>query len=98
LLAPNNVAFDKLSDKTYDKFSDPANSRKVLQYHLISGKVTEEDIQSGTLTNLVGEEILVFTGKDALKLNQAQATFPSIAATNGVIIEIDQVLLPPGFE
>ncbi len=97
VLAPSDEAFNALPDEVFDKFSEPANRLKVLQYHLISGKVTQEDIKQGKVKTLAGEAIAISQNNGNLTLNNAQTTFPSTVATNGVIIEIDKVLLPPDF-
>jgi uncharacterized surface protein with fasciclin (FAS1) repeats len=97
VLAPSDDAFNALPDEVFDKFSQPENRLKVLQYHLISGKVTEDELKQGKITTLTGEEIAVKSVNNTLKLNNAQAKFPPTVAKNGVIIEIDRVLLPPGF-
>lgn len=97
VLAPSDEAFNALSDDIFDKFSDPENRLKVLQYHLVPGEVTKEDIERGKVKTLAGETVTIAQDKGNLTLNDAQTTFPSTVATNGVIIEIDRVLLPPGF-
>lgn len=97
VLAPSDDAFNALSDQAFDKFSQPENRLKVLQYHLIPGKVTQKDIDRGEITTLAGEKITISQENKTLKLNNATADFPTTVAKNGVIIEIDAVLLPPGF-
>jgi uncharacterized surface protein with fasciclin (FAS1) repeats len=97
VLAPSDDAFNALPDKVFEKFSQPENRLKVLQYHLIPGKVTEDELKQGKIITLAGDAIAVSSDNNTLKLNNAQATFPPTVAKNGVIIEIDQVLLPPGF-
>lgn len=97
ILAPSDEAFNSLPDEVFDKFSDPENRLKVLQYHLVPGKVTKEDIEQGKVKTLAGETVAIAQDKGNLTLNDAQTTFPSTVATNGVIIEIDRVLLPPDF-
>ena len=97
LLAFSDEAFNALSDETFGKFRQSENRLKILQYHLIPGKVTEEDIKQGEVTTLSGEAIAISSDKDSLTLNDARTLFPSTVATNGIIIEIDKVLLPPDF-
>ena len=97
ILVPNNKAFNDLSDEVFAKFSKPENRIKVLKYHLIPGLVSEEDILQNNVKNLSGNKIVVSNDNEGLKLNNAQAVFPSITATNGVIIEIEKVMLPPDF-
>ena len=96
LLAFTDEAFDALPDDIYDKFTE--NRKKVLRYHLISRKVTQEDLDRGKIVTIdEGNEIKIFPPNGSVKLNNAKAKFPSMSAINGVIIEIDQVLLPPDF-
>lgn len=97
LLAPSDAAFDALSDEVFDKFSEPKNRKKVLPYHLIPGKVTQEDLQKGEITTLTGNAIAISESNGAVRLNNANPTFPPTFVSNGVIIEIDRVLLPPDF-
>jgi uncharacterized surface protein with fasciclin (FAS1) repeats len=97
LLAPSDKAFNALPDDVFDKFSQPENRLKVLQYHLIPGEVTPDELKQGKITTLTGDAIAISNENNTLKLNDAQAKFPSTVAKNGVIIEIDEVLLPPGF-
>ena len=97
VIAPNDEAFNALSDEDFDKFSQPENRTKVLQHHLIPGKVTQEDIDRGEITTLSGEKIFISQENNTLKLNNATAEFPSTVAKNGVIIEINEVLFPSDF-
>ena len=97
LLAFRDEAFDALPDDIYDKFSQPENRKKVLQYHLIPGKVTQEDLDRGKIVTVEGNTIAISSDNGNSKLNEANATFPSTLANNGVIIEIDRVLFPPDF-
>ena len=97
VLAPTDEAFNALPDEIFDKFSEPENHLKVLQYQLIPGEVTPEDLERGEITTLAGEAIAISQANNTLKLNDATAEFPSIVAKNGVVIKIDRVLLPPDF-
>ena len=97
VLAPTDEAFDALPDDVFDKFSQPENRLKVLQYHLVSGEVSEADLAAGEIETIAGSEVSVSSENGVVMLNDAKAKHPSITATNGVIIEIDRVLLPPDF-
>lgn len=97
LLAPSNDAFDALPEDVIDKLSQPENLEKVLQYHLIPEEVTEEDIKKGEITTLAGNAIAISNRTGTVTLNDSNAIFPSTLANNGVIIEIDRVLLPLDF-
>ena len=97
LLAPNDDAFEALPDDIYDKFSQPENRARVLRYHLIPGTVTQVDLDREKITTLEGEMIAFSNYDGKILLNNANPKFPSTVANNGVIIEIDRVLLPPDF-
>ena len=97
LLAFTDEAFEALADNIYDIFSQPENRKKILQYHLISETVTREDLQNGTIVTIEGHAIAVSSSNGSTKFNNANAASRSTLATNGVIIEIDRVLFPPGF-
>ena len=97
LLAPSDDAFEALPDDIYDKFSQPENRARVLRYHLIPGTVTQEDLDRGNITTIEGNTIAFSDHNGKSTLNNANAEFPSTVANNGVIIEIDQVLIPPNF-
>jgi hypothetical protein len=97
VLAPTDAAFNALPDEIFDKFSQPENRLKVLKYHLVSGEITKEDVDKGEVKTLEGNAIAISNEDGKIKLNDANAKHPSTVTNNGVIIEIDQVLLPPGF-
>ena len=97
ILAPTDAAFEALSDEIFTKFSQPDNRIKVLQYHLILGEVTKEDVDRGEIKTLEGNFIAISKNHGVVTVNDANAKHPSILASNGVIIEIDKVLLPPDF-
>ncbi len=97
LLAPNDNAFKALPDDIYDKFNQPENRPIVLRSHLIPGRVTQEDLNRGKISTIEGSIIVFSYHNGQIKLNDANVKSPSIIATNGVIIEIDKVLLPPDF-
>ena len=97
VLAPTDEAFNALPDEIIDKLSIPENRLKVLQYHLIAGQVSEEDLDRGKIETSGGQEITV-SNKDNLTFNNdVRAINVPTVANNGVIIEIDRVLLPPDF-
>jgi len=71
---------------------------KILTYHVVPGKVTSTDLKSGDIKSVEGSLVpvvatLVIVGKD-----NANVTKPDIEASNGVIHQIDKVLLPPSLQ
>ena len=102
ILAPTDTAFEALPDDVFAKFSEPENRIKVLQYHLISGKIPKEDLDNLDKEEIeikteAGNSVIIAYKNGVVTLNDANAKYPSIKASNGVIIEIDKVLLPPDF-
>lgn len=97
IFAPTDEAFEALPDDVFDKFIQPENRIKVLKYHLVAGEVSQEDVDTGAVTTLEGSEITISHDNGNVRLNEANAKHPSTRTSNGVIIEIDRVLFPPGF-
>ncbi|WP_272819091.1 fasciclin domain-containing protein [Scytonema hofmannii] len=100
LLAPTNEAFKALSKEEYQKYRQPENRAKVLKYHLVNGLVAAKDreVNGKEITTVEGHKVNVTVASDeTVKLNDATGLHPSTKAKNGVIIEINKVLLPPNF-
>ncbi len=97
IFAPTNTAFNALSKDTFKRYSESDNRLRVLKYHMVAGEVTKQDVDRGTIATVEGTPVRVTVDQDTVKLNDAIAQHPSIVTKNGVIIEIDKVLLPSGF-
>ncbi|MDF5720418.1 MAG: fasciclin domain-containing protein [Rhizonema sp. PD37] len=97
IFAPTNTAFNTLSKDTFKRYSESNNRLRVLKYHIVAGEVTKQDVDRGTVATVEGTPVRITADQDTVKLNDAIAQHPSIVTKNGVIIEIDKVLLPSGF-
>ena len=98
IFAPTDKAFNALPKDVFKRYSQSENRMKVLQYHLVAGEVTKESVDSGAVTTIEGQPIkIVVEDAGTVKLNNAIGKYPSTVASNGVIIEVDKVLLPTGF-
>ncbi len=99
IFAPTDQAFNALPKDVFKRYSQSENRIKVLKYHLVAGEVTEDKVNSGAVTTLEGEpiKIVIDDSTGTVKLNDANGKYPSTVASNGVIIEVDKVLLPPDF-
>lgn len=97
VLAPTDTAFNALPDEVFDQLTEPDNLERVLKYHLVAGQVSQEAIDRGEIQTLEGSIVTITNDNNSVSLNNAEANQPPIKATNGVIIEIDEVLLPPDF-
>lgn len=102
VFAPTNAAFAKVPKTTLNNLMKPENKtmlRSLLLYHVIKGKVTAEAIMKMkskvTETTLQGQMITISHSKTMIMVNNAMVVKPDIMATNGVIHEIDTVLMPP---
>jgi uncharacterized surface protein with fasciclin (FAS1) repeats len=114
VFAPTNDAFDRLPPGNLDRLLNPENRTELaemLKYHVINGRVTEEEaIRMRTDTALSGE-MLNFegtvqyaewpagveapSGSTVLRIDrQANVVRGNIRCSNGIIQEIDAVLIP----
>ncbi|GGJ61577.1 hypothetical protein GCM10008939_01640 [Deinococcus aquiradiocola] len=97
IFAPTNEAFDKLDDNTLAQVaSDRELLKKVLLYHVVSGKVLAADVVTSTqLASAEGSSLDVTVSGSDVKIGSANVIATDIAADNGVVHAIDAVLLPP---
>ena len=114
VLAPSNAAFNSLAttlgfaDATALVNALPAEALKsILQYHVLAGRVTAANVQSGPTTR---PTLYAFSGESAklgvstatgvgftdAVLTRASVVTADIAASNGIVHVIDKVLVPPG--
>ena len=99
LLAPTDEAFAALPAGTVADLLKPENKTRlqsILNYHAVSGKRSSANLQLLTkLTSLSFLSLNVVLRDGSLFINTAPVLRPDIAATNGVIHGIGQVLSPP---
>ncbi len=114
VFTPNNDAFDGLfataeNFESLDDFDTEAEIevlKELLTYHLHKGVVMSSQLTNGgTITTIQGDVITAdLTGENARLRPSYDAALPSvivmanIGATNGIIHEINRVLVPEGFE
>ena len=100
VFAPTDEAFAKLPAGTLADLLKPENKaklRRVLTYHVVSGKVMAADVVTVSSAKAVsGDTLPIKVSGGTVMLNQARVVKTDIAATNGVIHVVDTVLLPPG--
>jgi transforming growth factor-beta-induced protein len=101
VFAPTNAAFQALfaqlgvggvADLTKEQLTP------VLLYHVLSGAVLSTDVSDGLMapTLLEGNRVRVSITGNAVKIDESNLILTDVAATNGVIHVLDQVLLPTG--
>ncbi|BAZ69716.1 fasciclin domain-containing protein [Pelatocladus sp. BLCC-F211] len=95
LFAPNDEAFAKLPKGTVDALlKDIPKLKKILTYHVVSGKVMAADVVKLKSAKTVEGEDVKIDASAGVKVNDATVTTPDVAADNGVIHIIDTVLMP----
>ncbi len=97
LFAPNDQAFAKLSPNALADLLNPNNKEKLttlLTYHVVPGKITEEQLKTMKIRTLQGKPIDVQVAGDKKTVNQAKIVGSQAVGSNGVIYVIDTVLNP----
>ena len=98
VFAPTDAAFAALPDGTVESLLKPENKEQlvaVLTYHVVPGKVTSADVvKLNSATTVNGQSVDIDASGGTVKIDGATVTAVDIAASNGVIHVIDQVILP----
>ncbi|NEP44533.1 MAG: fasciclin domain-containing protein [Okeania sp. SIO2H7] len=103
VFVPTDEAFEALPEDIRKKLFEPENRDKlmmVLNYHLVEGTVSDEDVAAGAIATMAGSEVKIelnATG-DKIAINENSTVLSSQRAKNGVMVSIDRVLLPPNLE
>ena len=110
VFAPTNAAFDKLPAGTVDTLVKPENKAtltKILTYHVVSGRLSAQDLTAkarmgggkAMLKTVEGEDLTVKV-KDGVvwlidaKGGMSRVTTADVNQSNGVIHVVDTVLMP----
>jgi uncharacterized surface protein with fasciclin (FAS1) repeats len=95
VFAPTDDAFAKLPAGTVDGLlKDLPKLKKILTYHVVSGKVMAAEAMKMKSANTVEGSALKIDASQGVKINNAMVTSADVAADNGVIHIIDTVLMP----
>jgi uncharacterized surface protein with fasciclin (FAS1) repeats len=102
VFVPTDEAFAALPTELKQDLLNPENQDKLLQllnYHVIPGTVSVEDVEQGMVETQQGSTVKIELNEaeDQLTLNQNSVIKSSQGTRNGVIVLIDQVLLPEGW-
>jgi uncharacterized surface protein with fasciclin (FAS1) repeats len=99
VFAPTDEAFAKLPAGTIEALLKPEKKDQliaILTYHVIPGQVTAaEVVKFDSADTLNGKSVAINVDADTVRVNQATVVVADIAASNGVIHVIDEVILPP---
>ena len=100
VFAPTDEAFAKLPDGTLETLLKPENKeklRRILTYHVVTGKVMASDVVKLQSAKAVsGDTITVKVQDGVVHVDNATVTSADVLASNGVIHVIDSVILPKG--
>ena len=96
VFAPTDKAFSKLPEGTLESLlKDKEALKKVLLYHVVSGKVMSSDVvKLKSATTLQGNDVNIKTAGGNVMINNSKVTTADVVASNGVIHVIDTVLIP----
>jgi uncharacterized surface protein with fasciclin (FAS1) repeats len=99
VFAPTDEAFKKLPSGALDALlKDTAKLKAVLSYHVVPGHVMVQDIKSGEVMTVQGTALTAVVSSADARVNGAHVRRRDIAATNGVIHDIDAVIMPKNWE
>ena len=96
VFAPTDDAFAKLPAGTVEGLlKDPAKLKKILLYHVVSGKVMAADVMKmKTAKTVEGQPVKIMAKDGMVMLNNAHVTKTDIVTDNGIIHVIDTVIMP----
>ena len=98
VFAPTDEAFAKLPQGTLADLLKPENKaklRRILTYHVVSGRVTAGDVVKLKSAKAVsGDAIEITSNGGTVTVDDAKVVKTDINASNGVIHVIDSVMLP----
>ena len=93
-------AFAKLPAGTLEHLLKPeqkAELRRILTYHVVSGKVMAADVAKMRSAKTVSGDAITITARDGkVQVDKANVVKTDIGTSNGVIHVIDAVILPSG--
>jgi uncharacterized surface protein with fasciclin (FAS1) repeats len=98
VFAPTNEAFEALGGKL-EELLEPQNKEElaeILTYHVAAGEVASGELENGQMIETVqGEDVEIGIEGEEVTVNGAKVVIPDVAASNGIVHVIDEVLIPP---
>ena len=97
VFAPTDAAFAALPEGTLEALlNDTETLASILLYHVVPGAVTSDQVVTLSEAETAnGARVSISYDGVAVRVDDATVVAVDIAATNGVIHVIDQVILPP---
>jgi uncharacterized surface protein with fasciclin (FAS1) repeats len=96
VFAPTDAAFAKLPEGTLESLlADKEALKEILLYHVVSGNVSSSQVvKLDHATTLAGKNVNIAIKNGKVMINSSEVTTADVAASNGVIHVIDEVLIP----
>ena len=95
VFAPTDSAFKKLPPDTMkDLMKDKEKLAEVLNHHVVPGKIAVADVKPGKVKTIQGDEVTLTSDNGKVTVDNANVIQSDVMADNGVIHEIDTVILP----
>ncbi len=96
VFAPTDEAFAKLPAGAVEGLlKDPEALKKILTYHVVSGKVMAADVvKMKSAATVEGQSVQIMAEGGKVMINNATVVKADIACDNGVIHVIDTVIMP----
>lgn len=95
---PTNAAFDKLGKDKLQQLLEPQNQDRltdILIYHIVPGKYMARNLKSMRLQTINGKYLTITTDNNGeIRVNGAKVVRTDLVGPNGVVHEIDTVLIP----
>ncbi len=96
VFAPTDEAFAKLPKGTVESLlNDIPKLQSILTYHVVAGNVMASDVVKLSEAKTLQGQVVRIDASSGVKINAARVVKADVAADNGVIHVIDEVLLPP---
>lgn len=94
VFAPANDAFSKIpADTLKSVLADKAKLTKILTYHVVSGKLSPDQL-AGTHTTLEGGTVTVTGSGQSFQVDGAHVICGNVQTANATVYIVDSVLMP----
>ncbi|HJW57526.1 MAG TPA: fasciclin domain-containing protein [Burkholderiaceae bacterium] len=94
VFAPSDQAFAKLPKEEWNKLTKNRDKLAgILANHIIPGKILIADVKPGKVKTIQGATIQISSDNGKVTVNDVNVTQSDIIADNGVIHEVDAVIL-----
>jgi len=95
VFAPTDDAFKNMPANEFEALlKDKEKLTAILTYHIIAGKISEQDAMSLMKAKTIQGQELKITTNGWFKINGIRVIKSDVVCKNGIIHEIDSVLIP----